>query len=276
MQESNEQDPQIARIKEQLAAAAKLTGFADWSPPVDVPHLDRPRARPADWPGTGKIAAVMMLIYPAADDEVTAKSASNGARSTDIDVTASPLDQLRIVLTKRHARLSKHASQISLPGGRKDSGETLVQTAVRETEEEIGVASSQIELLGQLNSVFIPPSDFTVTPFVGWSARRPQFVLSEHEVDQIIEAPIGFLARAETLVSGEVTLGDGRQAIVPYYEIPSYFSLPNERAARATGSPRTELALKKPSPPHQVWGATAIMLAELLARLAQAIGTARW
>ena len=76
-----------------------------------------------------------------------------------------------------------------------EQDESPAQTALRETEEEIGVPQDEVELLGQLNPVYIPPSDFTVTPFVGWHDGAPQFVAEEREVSEVIEVPIAKVPR---------------------------------------------------------------------------------
>ena len=211
--------------KQRIAAALALAGFENWQPRVDVPKLNRPRSRPAGLPGQGQIAAVMILMYPGSPDNVAEREPN-------------------LVLTKRHSNLSKHAGQISFPGGRQDSGESLEQTALRETFEEIGISQNQIEVLGQLNSVYIPPSDFTVTPFVGWYDRPPNFVRSEAEVAEIIETSIAHLLDPTTMVFGDVKIEDGRTMSVPYYQIDA----------------------------HQVWGATALIVSELVERLSQISG----
>ena len=204
-----------------IQAALALSGFENWRPPVDVPDLHRPRHRPAELPGSGRTAAVMLLLYQA-------------ERSGD------PTD-ISLVLTRRHERLTKHAGQISFPGGRQDEGESLLKTAVRETTEEIGVREKDIEILGELNSIYIPPSDFTVSPFVGWHDDRPVFVRSQREVEEIIEVPLRCLLDPETLVEGEVTTPEGKKLRVPCYLFGQ----------------------------HQVWGATALILGEFIERLNQ-------
>ncbi|MFK7767179.1 MAG: CoA pyrophosphatase [Mariniblastus sp.] len=206
--------------KQHLRNAMALSGFENWRPSVDVPHLDRPTARPKNTPGIGRIAAVMILIY------------------IDSEQHQEP-EELKLVLTKRNANLSKHANQISFPGGRQDAGETLEQTAVRETEEEIGVRGAEIQILGPLNSVYIPPSDFTVTPFVGWKSEVPDFVPSPDEVAEVIEVSVAHLMEATTLKCGDIETAKGKKLDVPYYEVGQ----------------------------HQVWGATAIILGELIERL---------
>ena len=204
-----------------LIAAMKQTGYDEWVPNFDVPSLNRPRQRPVELPGEGKEAAVLFLVY----------RGQQGRPS--------------IVLTRRRNDMSKHPGQIALPGGRQDANETLQQTALRETEEEIGVDLESIEILGRLNQVYIPPSDFTVTPFVGWLAGDAKFVRAEYEVAEILEVSIEFLLNPGTLVMGEVSTWNKedpskpRKIQAPYYAVGA----------------------------HQVWGATAIMLDEFLDRI---------
>lgn len=214
--------------KQQLVAALSLPGFENWRPHVDVPELNRPLSRPEELPGTGRIAAVMVLVC----------SGSIHCESTERAFGGSTL-----VFTKRNADLSKHASQISFPGGGQDAGETLQQTALRETHEEIGIVASRIEVLGQLNPVYIPPSDFVVTPFVGWHPGKPSFVRCEHEVEQIIEVPLVHLLEPTTLVFGDIVGSNGESLKAPYYQIAQ----------------------------HKVWGATAIMLGELIERISRVV-----
>ncbi len=206
--------------KQQLFDALQTPGFENRRPRVDVPHLNRPLSRPDKLPGPGRIAAVMLLAYEATDHD-------------------SSVPETRVVLTKRHAKLSKHANQISFPGGRQDNDETLAQTAIRETNEEIGIATGEIEILGKLNPVYIPPSDFTVTPFVGWHSGKPAFVRSESEVDMIIEVSLEHLLDPSTLVFGDIAHSSGEVLNVPFYLVDG----------------------------HKVWGATAIMIGEFLERI---------
>jgi 8-oxo-dGTP pyrophosphatase MutT (NUDIX family) len=210
--------------KQTIVTALNADGFDRWRPSVDVPHLVRPRHRPDELPGQGRVAAVMVLMYP----DPPAKEIE------------SSQDAPRLVLTRRQPGLRKHAGQIAFPGGRQDEGETLEETSLRETHEEIGILPETIEVLGRLNQVYIPPTDFTVVPFIGWHEGRPEFVASESEVAEVIEARVSHLLDPSTLTRGVVlTEGGERRIEVPYYRV-------NE---------------------HRVWGATAIMLSELIERL---------
>ena len=207
--------------KDTFANAMMLSGYDDWRPNFDVPNLKRPRRRPSQLPGNGKFAAVLLLIYECKDGQPC------------------------LILTRRRNDMSKHPGQISLPGGRQDDGESLLQTALRESSEEIGVEANAINILGELNPVYIPPSDFTVTPFVGWHEGPPDFTAAEYEVAEILEVPVLKLLDPETLIHGEVKTWNKQDPSRPDRILAPFY---------AVGK-------------HQVWGATAIMLDEFLDRL---------
>lgn len=147
-----------------------------------------------------------------------------------------PLDgEVATVLTVRHADLNHHAGQVSFPGGRRDLDETLQETAVREAYEEIGLPADKLTLLGQLTPLYIPPSNFCVYPFVGTTDHRPAYEPHDAEVEHILEVPIRHLLNPETRVEEMWDLR-GQRVVVPYYDVAGY----------------------------TVWGATAMILSELL------------
>jgi len=86
--------------------------------------------------------------------------------------------------------MKHHAGQIALPGGRIEKGETALETALRETWEEIGITSGQIEILGSLSEIYVQVSRFQIHPFVGWIEKIPQFVINKNEVEKMIYFPL--------------------------------------------------------------------------------------
>lgn len=99
----------------------------------------------------------------------------------------------RVILTKRTAHLSNHAGQISFPGGRVDAEDPdVIATALRETEEEIGLDRAHISVLGALDA-YVTGTGFAVVPVVG--LVRPGFALrlAQHEVAEVFEVPFDFL-----------------------------------------------------------------------------------
>jgi 8-oxo-dGTP pyrophosphatase MutT (NUDIX family) len=99
-------------------------------------------------------------------------------------------NEINACLIKRPAHMKHHASQIGLPGGRIENGETALETAFRETWEEIGITSDQIEILGSLSDIYVQVSGFQIHPFVGWISEKPAFIINENEVERIIFFPL--------------------------------------------------------------------------------------
>jgi len=149
-----------------------------------------------------------------------------------------PLEgRARIVLTQR-ADLPDHGGQVSLPGGEVETGETLAEAALREAQEEVGIDPRLVSVLGGLTPLHIPVSNFVLHPIVGIAVERPAMRPADDEVARILEPQV-------------VALADpGRQAIRTgdYSDPPPlipYFSVED----------------------LEVWGATAMVLAEFLAVL---------
>ncbi len=133
-----------------------------------------------------------------------------------------------------------HGGQISLPGGSQEAGESLRETALREACEEIGAACAGVEVLGQLSAIYIPPSNFLVTPTVGCVTERPDFHCDPREAAALIEVPLSTLFDQDA-VKREAWVLRGVTVEVPFYQIG----------------------------PHKVWGATAMILSEFSMLLAE-------
>ncbi len=161
-----------------------------------------PRPRPGDvFPIPTEInsrdAAVMVLLYPRADD-------------------------LDFFLTRRTDTVETHKGQISLPGGAQEPGESLEMTALREASEELGIDPTRVEILDRpLTPVFIPVSGFRVTPFIGFTPVRPDITIAAAEVVEIIEMPLELLVSENTVVEEKWNLR-GYMATVPYFRINSH------------------------------------------------------
>lgn len=143
---------------------------------------------------------------------------------------------LCLVLTRRTDSVDNHRGQISFPGGSMDPGEDAVMTALREAQEELGVDPFCVEVLGQLSPLYIPPSGFCIYPVVAFAAERPAFAPSPHEVAEVLEVPFSHLLNPATRCE-ETWPIRGENMCVPFYTVG----------------------------PHKVWGATAMVLCELLA-----------
>jgi 8-oxo-dGTP pyrophosphatase MutT (NUDIX family) len=144
-------------------------------------------------------------------------------------------DRPHLVLTVRAGVLSRHGGQVSFPGGAIEPGEAIASAALREAAEEIGLDPSIVRVLGPLTPLHIPVSDFLVHPIVGVMDRTPMFTHASAEVARVLEVPFDDLLDPARV---QVTTRLRGDLIV---EAP-YFDLEGE----------------------QVWGATAMMLAELI------------
>jgi 8-oxo-dGTP pyrophosphatase MutT (NUDIX family) len=150
--------------------------------------------------------------------------------------------QLFFPLTRRTDSVENHKGQISLPGGAREGGESLQDTALRETCEELRVRPDNWTILGSLTPLYIPPSGFLISPFVAYIPARPAFDPDPVEVAELIETPLPFLLNPATLVREEWEL-HGTPVEVPFFHIYG----------------------------HKVWGATAMVLSELVALLREVL-----
>ena len=98
--------------------------------------------------------------------------------------------ELNACLIKRPEHMKHHAGQVALPGGRIEDGETALQTALRETYEEIGISSAQIEILGILSELYVQVSGFLIHPFVGWLKEKPFIKINKNEVEKTVSFPL--------------------------------------------------------------------------------------
>lgn len=122
-------------------------------------------------------------------------------------------------LTKRPDYLGTHGGQISLPGGKAEPGESIIDTALREAEEEIGVSSKQIEILGTLSEFFVIPSNFMVTPVVGFLKGSPVFNPDPKEVVKILHGSLEELVRDDAVRSKEILAAKMFPMWAPHFEI---------------------------------------------------------
>jgi 8-oxo-dGTP pyrophosphatase MutT (NUDIX family) len=99
----------------------------------------------------------------------------------------------RVVFTRRSDTLSRHAGEISFPGGLVDPGEPLAAAALREAEEELGLAPADVELIGALGPVHTRVTGILIVPFVGFLWKEPRFTPNVHEIAEVLEFPLADL-----------------------------------------------------------------------------------
>ena len=128
-------------------------------------------------------------------------------------------DSWQIILTQRPETMPSHPGQIAFPGGKAEADETIAQTALRETEEEIGVGAKAIELIGRLPS-FNAVSKYRITPFVGIISPKAIITPDAREVESVFEVPLSFVMNPTNHVRREVFFDDAEHVLfdMPYDE----------------------------------------------------------
>ncbi|MFN8277758.1 MAG: CoA pyrophosphatase [Chitinophagales bacterium] len=147
---------------------------------------------------------------------------------------------LEIVFTRRMEYAGVHSGQISFPGGKQEPDDIdLTATALRETQEEIGVDPSMLQVLGRLSELYIPPSNFLVYPSVAYASQPLEFKAQEREVREIFTIPVHFFLQPENRRTTMIPFANGNTLEVPAFIFGDAV----------------------------IWGATAIILSEFVAVL---------
>ncbi|WP_166387329.1 NUDIX hydrolase [Polaribacter sp. 11A2H] len=178
-----------------------------------------------------KLAPKIRLKYDA--DKIT----ENNPRKAAVLALFYPnlKNETCFLLTQRASYKGIHSAQISFPGGKKDKTDSdLLKTALRETFEEVGVAEESIEIIRELTDVYIPPSNFLATPFLGYANQQPNFNLN-YEVEQTIEVLLRDLLCETNFTAIKMNTSYMDNVEVPCFKLEGYI----------------------------VWGATAMMLSEI-------------
>jgi 8-oxo-dGTP pyrophosphatase MutT (NUDIX family) len=172
------------------------------------------RQRYVDAPVNARQAAVLMALFP-----------KHG--------------EWNIILIERPANdRDRHGGQLSFPGGKAEPQDpSFLHTALREAEEEVGIAQQLVKILGGLTELYIPVSNFQVHPFLGYLDAAPTYQIQAGEVSQVLEIPLSHFQRPEIRLTTDIRV-DPHITLknVPYFQLQQ----------------------------HVLWGATAMMLNELL------------
>ncbi|QCR23027.1 CoA pyrophosphatase [Pontibacter sp. SGAir0037] len=151
-------------------------------------------------------------------------------------------DAIKLPLILRPVYEGVHSGQIGLPGGRMEkSDKDFYETALRESYEEIGVNPSEVTVIGTLSDLFVFASNHMVHPVVGYINQKPVFSADPKEVDQLIEVSLSTLLDKSIRGITNIIVSGNMEISAPYFDVNG----------------------------HTVWGATAMMLSELLSVIAE-------
>ena len=164
---------------------------------------------------TPQLSAVLILIYP-------------------------EQHSLKTLFIQRPVYDGVHSGQIAFPGGRFENEDiNLINTALRETEEEVGVKLTTDNIIGSLSDIYIYPSNYLVKPFIGYTDKKPQLLIDKREVEKCIETNLVALNDHSLKKETTINYTNGLKIKAPYYDVEG----------------------------HIVWGATAMIISELNAVL---------
>lgn len=127
-------------------------------------------------------------------------------------------EKIHTCLIRRPASMRNHGGQIAFPGGRKEFlDKDLIETALRESFEEIGIDCNHLEVIGALTPLYVNVSNFTINPFIGWCEIEPKFKIDSREVDEIFIVPIEKFLHHKANQLKEVTTINGN------FEVPGFY-----------------------------------------------------
>ncbi|WP_299128436.1 CoA pyrophosphatase [uncultured Winogradskyella sp.] len=191
------------------------SSHAKMSPPYRLKLVEEMKEKAKD----AKTAAVLALFYPKEEETY-------------------------LVLILRKTYKGVHSAQVGFPGGKyEDEDADLRATALREAEEEVGVAQSMVNILKKLSPLYIPPSNFMVHPYFGISEFTPKFIKQDEEVEAVLEVKLQDVLDNQNAIVTKVATSYSIEVKVPAFKLNGFI----------------------------VWGATAMMLGEIKDLLKQVL-----
>lgn len=177
------------------------------------PHRAEELLNHADYLKDAKKSAVMMLFFHEADI-------------------------LKMIVIRRSVYVGIHSGQIAFPGGRYEEADGDVRvTALREIEEEIGIPEEKIEVIGRLSDIYVPPSNFLISVFVGYLVEKPVYNIDNREVGEVIEIPFANFFKPDVIKTKDFYVNSLKASSdAPYFDVTN----------------------------TEIWGASAMVISELL------------
>lgn len=126
-------------------------------------------------------------------------------------------DTIRFPIIRRQEYMGAHSGQVSLPGGKTEHGEGPIETALRETHEEIGIDRALPHVIGSLSSFFVVPSNFMITPVVATLDHVPPFMPDAHEVAAVLSADLNSLLDDGAILEAEIVAAGQYKMMAPHF-----------------------------------------------------------
>jgi len=169
--------------------------------------------------------------------------ARNAQKSAVLILFFQESNELKMIVIRRSSYVGIHSGQIAFPGGRFETEDIDVRTtALREIEEEIGILREDIEIIGRLSDIYVPPSNFLISVFVGYLEVKPTYKMQEREVDEVIEIPVTEFFKPDVIKQKDFYVNSIKAASdAPYFDVNN----------------------------AEIWGASAMVISELLDILKQ-------
>ena len=185
----------------------------------------------------GLPAQLQMAPFHRRNELITPDILKNAVKSSVLILFYTMSGKDHIVFIRRPQYNGVHSGQIALPGGRwETTDKSLYHTALREAREEIGIDTHQVKHLGKLTDLYIPPSNYLVSPFVATYNKQPDFSPDPQEVDEILEIPFSFFLEKTSVKNRKIEILGGLVIETPCFEYKG----------------------------NVIWGATAMIISELI------------
>ena len=189
------------------------------------------------------LSAQLKMAPPQRKEELVKMSDLRDVRESAVMIILFPKDsELHLLFIQRSEYDGFHSGQIAFPGGKREKDDSdFLMTAARETQEEVGIDGSRLEVLGQLSDLYIPPSNFLIKPYVAYHPGKPEYVINPKEVQSVLEIGLSELTNPHSKSVGDFYVSSTQGMIqAPYYSVQGV----------------------------KIWGATAMILSELLELIA--------
>ncbi|MCK4569849.1 MAG: CoA pyrophosphatase [Bacteroidales bacterium] len=185
------------------------------------------------------LSSQMKMVPAVRRKEIENRSGYGDAMKAAVLICFYPEEygNIHLVLIRRNEYDGVHSGQISFPGGKYEEADSnLFHTALREAEEETNIHIEDVEILGAITSVYIPPSNYIVKPVIGWTSQKPDLIPDPSEVSEILPVSLDELTNPANLQVRKIPHREFNIIGVPCFYIQG----------------------------HVIWGATAMMLSEMI------------